>query len=125
MADQTLTFDAHPVAQNDQLVFAEVTLGVGETTIEVDCQGKVRLCAIAHPAGAEGTTVTVEQVVPFTAGDALLDISGLSVTVAAGEVTTLPFASWFWQDKFVLTFDAAQSGAAAVIGFYAWRGQVE
>ena len=99
MADQTLTFDTHPVKEHDQLVFKEVTLGTGETTILVDCQGKVRLCAIAHPAAAEGTTVTVKANVPFTAGDALQTITGLTITLTAGEVTPLPFSDWFWQDQ--------------------------
>lgn len=123
MADISVAFDHSPVQFGEQTAFVEGSLGNGETTIELDLKGRVRLAAIAFGTGFEGATITVSQVVPWAAGDAASIITDLEVTVAAGGVVPTPFADWFWPDKVVLTVNTGQT-AAHGIGFFGWRGRV-
>lgn len=122
MADLELSFNG--VAQGDQVAFVEGELGIGETTIEVDTGGEVRLASVAFGTGFEGASITVKQVVPWAAGDANANINGLTITPVAGEVVPLPFSDWYWPGKVLLTVNTGQT-AAHDIGFFGWRGRVQ
>lgn len=122
MADLELAFNG--VGERKQIAFVEGELGIGATTIEVDLNGKMRLCAIAFGVGFEGASITVKQEVPWAAGAAAQVINGLTVTPVAGEVVPLDFSDWYWPEKVTLTVNTGQS-AAHDIGFFGWRGRVQ
>ena len=124
MADINVAFASAPVVDGEQTAFVEGSLGNGETTIELDLAGEVRLAAVAFEAGFEGATITVSAVVPWAAGDANSEIDGLTISVAAGKVVKVDFVDAFYIPKLLLTVNAVQT-AAHKIGFFGWRGQIE
>jgi hypothetical protein len=124
MADVTVAFDPNPVAQGEQTAFTQATVGIGDTTIELDLSGKVRLAAIAFEAGFEGASIVVSAVVPWTGGDANQEVLDLPIAITAGKVVKVAFSDAFYLSKILLTINAAQT-APHVIGFFGWRGRVE
>ena len=124
MADLELAFDYAPVAAGNQLAFVEGSMAIGDTTVEIDCGGRVRPAAIAFGTGFEGASITVSIVVPWAAGDSSMILSDITITPSAGEVVALPFSDYFWPQKILLTVNTAQT-AAHDIGVFAWRGRVE
>jgi hypothetical protein len=122
MADLELSFNG--VQERDQIAFVEGELGIGETTIEVDTGGEVRLCAVAFGAGFEGASITVKQEVPWSAGAADHTINELTITPVAGEIVALDYADWYWPGKVTFTVNTGQT-AAHDIGFFGWRGRVQ
>jgi hypothetical protein len=124
MADQTLAFAPSPVVEGEQTAFIETALLSGETTVELDLAGGVRLAAIAFEAGFAGASIVVSVHVPWTASPGDLPINGLTISVAAGEVVPLPFVDAFWPGKVLLTVNTGQS-ATKKIGFFGWRSQIQ
>jgi hypothetical protein len=124
MADLELAFESSPVADGDQLAFIEGVLPDTKTTIELDLAGEVRLAAIAFESGFAGATMTVAAVVPWASGDANHIITGLSITVSAGEAVPVPVSDFFWPRKLLLTVSSAQT-ADKKIGFFGWRPSLQ
>jgi len=105
-----------------ETVFGEVSVPIGEDTIEVDISGDVRLAAIAFEAGFAGASVTFKTAVPWASADVDQEISGLTLTVQAGKVVTIPFSDMFYVPNLTLVISAVQT-AAKKIGLYGWRGE--
>lgn len=124
MADIAVAFASSPVVEGEQTAFVEGSLGNGETTIELDLAGEVRLAAIAFEAGFEGASIVVSAVVPWAAGDANQEVVDLPITIVAGKVVKIAFSDAFYLPKILLTVNAAQTSAHK-IGFFGWRGQIE
>lgn len=124
MADKTLAFAPSPVESGEQTAFVETALLTGETTIELDLAGGVRLAAIAFEAGFTGASITVSVYTPWTASPGFLAINALTITVAAGQIVPLPFVDAFWPGRILLTVNAGQAGTKK-IGFFGWRSQIQ
>lgn len=119
MADLTLAFGASPVKTGEQIAFIEGALESGETTIELDLKGNVRLSAIAFEAAFAGATITVKAVVPWASGDLEQLINELTISIAAGEIVSVPYSDFFWPSKILLTVNTGQS-TTKKIGFFGW-----
>lgn len=121
MADLELAFEASPIPGGEQTAFIEGVLATGETTIELDLAGGVRLSGIAFEAGFTGATITVAAVVPWASGEAAQTIAPMEVTIVAGEVVPIAYHTSFYVPKMLLTVNAGQA-AGKKIGFFGWRG---
>jgi len=120
MADLEIAFASSPVKHGEQIAFIEGSLGTGETTIELDLDGDVRLAAVAFEAGFAGATMTVKAVVPWASGDLEQIINELTISVVAGEIVKVPYTDFFWPNKILLTVNTGQS-TTKKIGFFGWR----
>jgi hypothetical protein len=120
MADLELAFASDPVAAGKQTAFVEGSLGIGETTVELDLTGNVRPVAVVFEAGFTGASITVSVTVPWVGGDAAVLIDSLAVTPVAGKVVPLPAANFHWPEKLLFTVNTGQA-AAKNIGFFGWR----
>lgn len=112
---------SYPSPTNQATTFAEVEVGIGEDTIELSIAGDVRLAAIAFEAGFEGASITLKTTVPWAAADVVQEINGVTVTVEAGEVVTIPFSDMFYIPNLTMVISAVQTSAHK-IGLYGWRG---
>jgi len=124
MADVAVAFAASPVVAGEQTAFVEGVIGNGESTIELDLGGKVRLSAIAFESGFAGAVMTVKATVPWAAADVEQLVDGFTITVKAGEVVQVPYTDTYYLGKILLTVDTNQT-ADKKIGFFGWRGGIE
>lgn len=124
MADVEVAFAASPVVAGEQTAFVEGSVGNGETTIELDLGGKVRLTAVAFESGFAGSLMTVKATIPWDSGDLDQLVDGFTIAVKAGEVVKVPYTDSHYLGKILLTVDTGQS-AAKKIGFFGWRGGIE
>ncbi len=112
---------SYPAPSDQATTFAEVEVGIGEDTIELEIAGDVRLAAIAFEAGFEGASITFKTSVPWDAAAVVQEISGVTLTVQAGKVVPFAFSDAFYIPNLTLVISAVQT-AAHKIGFLGWRG---